>query len=76
MRLLAAAALERDMIDIFLKGQDIHMGNAALVFGYTYEEIAEAKALKESKGELTPRQKEMLLARSKVKIIGFGQHLQ
>lgn len=33
MRLLAAAAMEPDMIAIFLEGKDIHMGNAELVFG-------------------------------------------
>lgn len=37
MRLLAAAALEPDMIQIFKDGKDIHMGNAALVFGPLYE---------------------------------------
>lgn len=37
MRLLAAAAQEPDMTNIFLTGKDIHMGNAALVFGPIYE---------------------------------------
>jgi len=53
MRLLAAAAQEPDMINIFLQGKDIHMGNAALVFGplykerygreLTYDDLVEAK---------------------------------
>ncbi len=38
MRLLAAAAQEPDMIEIFRSGKDIHMGNAALVFGPIYKE--------------------------------------
>lgn len=38
MRLLAAAAQEPDMINIFLSGKDIHMGNAALVFGSIYRD--------------------------------------
>jgi DNA polymerase-1 len=33
MRLLAAASGEQDMIDVIRRGWDIHMGNAALVFG-------------------------------------------
>lgn len=37
MRLLAAAAQEPDMVNIFLSGRDIHMGNAELVFGPIYE---------------------------------------
>lgn len=55
MRLVAAAAGEPDMIQIFLDGKDIHMGNAALVFGpiyekkygwaMTYEDIAAAKKI-------------------------------
>lgn len=53
MRLLACAAMEPDMIEIFRSGKDIHMGNAALVFGplyqrrhnwpMSYEDIVEAK---------------------------------
>jgi len=37
MRLLAVAANEQDMIDIFLRKWDIHMGNAALVFVAMYK---------------------------------------
>lgn len=45
MRLLAAAAGEADMIQIFKDGKDIHMGNASLVFGFPYDDIVKAKKL-------------------------------
>jgi len=55
MRLLAAAAQAKDMIQIFLDGKDIHMGNAVLVFsdiykaqygkGFTYEDLVQAKKI-------------------------------
>lgn len=66
MRLLAAASQEADMIQIFLDGKDIHMGNAALVFGplyqqaynwaMTYDDIVEAKNLEKKikTGKLPP----------------------
>lgn len=66
MRLLACASLEPDMIQIFRDGKDIHMGNAALVFGsiyekkynwpLTYEDIVSAKKTdkKVKNGELGP----------------------
>jgi DNA polymerase-1 len=37
MRLLAISANEPDMIDVFNRGWDIHMGNAALVFAPSYK---------------------------------------
>ena len=53
MRLLAAAAGERDMIDIFLRGWDIHMGNASLMYEIPYEDLVLAKKVdKEVKKEL------------------------
>lgn len=53
MRLLAAASGERDMIDIFLRGWDIHMGNASLMYGIPYEDLQGAKKVdKEVKKEL------------------------
>ena len=70
MRLLAAASMEQDMIEIFEKGWDIHMGNAALVYGVPYEHIKTAK--KKDKKELTDYDKKMLAFRQSVKIIGFG----
>ncbi len=39
MRLLAAAAMEESMIDIFRRNWDIHQGNASLMFGIPYEDI-------------------------------------
>lgn len=57
MRLLAAASGEEDMINIIKNKWDIHMGNAALVFGesvarklrratpYGYEDFKNAKAI-------------------------------
>lgn len=45
MRLLAAAALEQDMIDIFLRGWDVHTGNAALMYDAPYEDIALGKKM-------------------------------
>lgn len=70
MRLLAAAAMEQDMIDIFLKGWDIHMGNASMVFGMPYDDIKTAK--KKPKNELTDYDKRCLKARSDVKSVSFG----
>jgi DNA polymerase-1 len=79
MRLLACASLERDMISIFLKGWDIHMGNATLVFGIPYEELKAAKDTEKmvKKGKLpesamTARVHECLSRRQDVKAIGFG----
>lgn len=70
MRLLACAAMEQDMIDIFLRGWDIHMGNAAMVFGYPYDDIKAAK--KKPKDQQTDYDKKCLKARGDVKAIGFG----
>lgn len=70
MRLLAAASLEKDMIQIFLDGKDIHMGNASLVYGIPYEDIKRAKDT--PKDQQTAYMKECLKRRSAVKIVGFG----
>lgn len=83
MRLLAAAAGEQKMIDIFMKNWDIHMGNAALVFGdkyqITYEDIEQAKKTdkKIKNGDLpasalTDKMKDCLFARQAAKSVGFG----
>jgi len=45
MRLLAAGAEEQTMVDIFLRGWDIHAGNAAMMFNGNYEDINAAKDL-------------------------------
>jgi len=79
MRLLAAAALEKDMIDIFLKGWDIHMGNASLVFNIPYEDLEKAKKVDKKvkagelpEAEMTDYYRKCLEARQHVKTIGFG----
>ena len=83
MRLLASASLEKKMIQIFLDKKDIHMGNAAMVFGKkfntTYEEIVDAKKVdkKVKNGELpesamTERHHLCLQLRAQVKNIAFG----
>jgi DNA polymerase-1 len=79
MRLLAAAAGEKDMIDIFLKGWDIHMGNAALVFNVPYEDLQQAKKISKqvkagelSESHLTPYVRQCLRHRDDIKAIGFG----
>lgn len=79
MRLLAAAAREKDMIDIFLRNWDIHMGNASMMMGIPYDELKLAKKIdKEVKEgdrpaqELTARVLFCLHARAAAKNIGFG----
>lgn len=83
MRLLASAAMEPKMIDIFHQNRDIHMGNAEMVFGtkygITYEDIVAAKKIdkKVKNGEFstsayTQKVKDCLYARQAVKEIGFG----
>jgi DNA polymerase-1 len=83
MRLLACASLEPKMVEMIRAGRDIHMGNAAMVFGpvdgFTYEDIATAKKMhgRYTKGEVpeeaVTEQMHLLLKRRKqVKTIGFG----
>lgn len=79
MRLLAAAAREKDMIDIFLRGWDIHMGNASLMMNIPYDEIKAAKKIdgdvkdgKLPESALTERVRFCLAARAAAKNIGFG----
>lgn len=79
MRLLACAAMEQDMIQIFLDGKDIHMGNASLVFGMPYEDLEKAKKVdkevkagKRPESDMTDYYNRCLLARQHVKTIGFG----
>jgi DNA polymerase-1 len=54
MRLLAAAALEQSMIDIFLRGWDIHSGNASLMYDTLYEDIALGKKLAKDAPQMDP----------------------
>jgi len=70
MRLLACASMEQDMINIFLNGWDIHMGNASMVFGVPYEDLQAAK--KKPKDQLTDYDKQCLKYRNAIKAIGFG----
>ena len=70
MRVLAAQSGEPDMMQVFANGWDIHMGNAAMVFGVPYEDIAKAK--KKAKSELTDYDKECLEYRRRIKVVGFG----
>jgi DNA polymerase-1 len=70
MRLLAAASLEKSMIDMIHSGKDIHIGNAEIVFGLPYDDIKAAK--KKEKADLTAYDKECMAARAAVKNIGFG----
>lgn len=79
MMVLAAAAQEEEMLDIFRRGWDIHMGNAAMVFGYPYEDMVKAKKVdklvKEQGGDpslITEYVRKCLDARQAVKTIGYG----
>lgn len=83
MRLLAAASLEPSMIQLINEGQDIHMGNATMVFGpmdgFTYEEISQAKKTDKKvknaelpESALTERMHHLLQRRLQAKTIGFG----
>lgn len=80
MRLLACAAREQDMIQIFLNGWDIHMGNASLMYGIPYEDLVLAKKVdKEVKKELdeisnanlSPLDREAALAKVHAKMTAY-----
>ena len=79
MMVLAAAAQEEEMLDIFRRGWDIHMGNASMVYGLPYEDIVKAKSIdgKVKEGSLpasamTAYVVECIDARQAVKTIGYG----
>jgi DNA polymerase-1 len=85
MRLLAAAAMDPLMMQIFLDGKDIHMGNAEMVFGrkvgMDYAEIKAAKKTSDrvKQGELPPealteRVKMAVKFRNDIKNIAFGMN--
>jgi DNA polymerase I len=63
LRVLAHMANETVLIEAFEKGQDIHSTTAALISGYTYEEI---EANKDNDG--SPHQK----YRKQAKVVNFG----
>ena len=80
MRLVAAAAMEQDMIAIFEKKWDIHMGNASMMFGIPYDDLKSAKNIDKQVKEgalnpdaLTDYVRKCLDARRDSKAIGFGQ---
>ena len=68
MRLLAAAALEQDMIEIFRKGWDVHSGNAALMYDTPYEDIVAGKKLAKDAARMDPAE---LLAAAEEKSPGI-----
>ena len=79
MRLLAAGSREEGMCDVIRRGWDIHMGNAAMIYGVPYDDINNAKKTekKVKSGELpeaamTDYVKQCLTFRAEVKTIGFG----
>lgn len=85
MRLLAAAAMDPTMTQVFLDGKDIHMGNAEMVFGVPYSSMKAAKKIdKEVKEGHLPDEaysqvleggftvQQCLDFRNDIKAIGFG----
>ena len=79
MRLLADGSREEGMCDVIRRGWDIHMGNAAMIYGVPYDDISVAKKTekKVKSGELpesamTEYMKQCLIFRAEVKTIGFG----
>lgn len=70
MRVLANASGAKKMTDLFAKGWDIHMGNAALVFGVPYDDVKAAKA--KNKADLTEYDRQCLDYRRQIKVVGFG----
>lgn len=79
MRLLAAAAMEPKMLQIFKDGKDIHTGNVEMVFGIPYDDVVMAKKIdkevkqgKRPETDLTPSVLQAIAARSHIKNVGFG----
>ena len=79
MRLLAAASQEDAMIQVFLNGWDIHMGNAAMMKGVPYDDIVAAKKIagkvkdKQLPAEAITQYIQLCIdARSSAKTLGFG----
>lgn len=79
MRLLAAASLEPKMVDVINKGWDIHMGNAAMMYGVDYDDVKAAKKVDKQVKEgnlpqsaMTPRVAQLLGYRSDAKQLGFA----
>lgn len=79
MRLLAVGSGEEDMCEVIRRGWDIHMGNAAMIYGVPYEDIAAAKKIEKKvkegslpESEMTDYVKKCLVYRAEIKTIGFG----
>ena len=78
MRLLAIMADEQDMLDIFLQGRDVHMGNAALMYDLEYDDIKRAKKMTDEGWALLSSEESKhlhycLRCRQDAKTVGFGQ---
>lgn len=81
MRLLAHLSGDENMRDVIRKGWDIHGGTGSMMYGVPYEEIEEAKFLKDWLAEdKIPRERwpewvpQYVAYRQTAKAIGFGQH--
>lgn len=79
MRLLADGSREPGMIEVIKRGWDIHMGNAAMIYGLPYEEIEAAKKTEKKvkagdlpESAMTERVDYLLRCRAEIKNIGFG----
>jgi DNA polymerase-1 len=77
MRLMAHYSGDPNMIDVINKGQDIHTGTAALMFGHRYDDIIAALKKKKAAAKdggivLTKDEKQMCFDRQAAKSIGFG----
>lgn len=77
MRLLAVMSREQDMIDIFLRGWDIHMGNASLIYDIPYDDIKKAKKMPDDEWPKLSSQeadyfRHCLQCRQSAKTVGFG----
>lgn len=79
MRLLAAASMEQDMLGIFERGEDIHIGNASLIFNIPYQDIIDAKDIeKKIKAKQLPETamtayiQDCIDKRTAAKTSGFG----
>jgi len=79
MRLLAVGSGEEGMCEVIRRGWDIHMGNAAMIYGVPYEDIERAKKVEKKvksgelpESEMTDYVKKCLIYRAEIKTIGFG----
>jgi len=66
--ILAHFSNAKSLVEAAIAGKDLHTANAAKVYGYSYEELIEAKNAKNP----TDHQKMLKGLRNPVKAIGFG----